>query len=84
MIDPKALAYVNMYGVLGALENLCALDAEARAVLAGLKRPIALCFAVKDGPVRTFRFSADVHEADGSLERRSPPVGKRSRRPRVL
>lgn len=59
MIDSKALAYVNMYGVLGALENLCALDAEARAVLAGLKRPIALCFAVKDGPVRTFRFSAD-------------------------
>ena len=59
MIDPKALAYVNMYGVLGALENLCALDAQARAVLAEMKHPIALCFAVKDGPVRTFRFTGD-------------------------
>lgn len=56
MIDAKALAYVNMYGVLGALENLCAIDAEARAILAALKSPIALCFSVKNGPTRTFRF----------------------------
>ena len=33
MMDATALAYVNMYGVLGALENLCALDGDARAVL---------------------------------------------------
>ena len=26
MKEPKAMAYVNMYGVLGTLENLCSLD----------------------------------------------------------
>lgn len=56
MIDTTALAYVNMYGVLGALENLCAIDKPARAILADLKHPIALCFEVKDGPTRTFCF----------------------------
>lgn len=39
MKDTRAMAYVNMYGVLGALENLCALDAVAREILAALKRP---------------------------------------------
>ena len=33
MIDTKAMAYVNMYGVLGALENMCQLDGEAQALL---------------------------------------------------
>ena len=32
MKDTRAMAYVNMYGVLGALENLCALDAVAREI----------------------------------------------------
>ena len=50
MKDTRAMAYVNMYGVLGALENLCALDAVAREILAALKRPVSLCFDVKDGP----------------------------------
>ena len=26
MLEQKALAYANMYGVLGALENLCGLE----------------------------------------------------------
>lgn len=59
MTEQKAMAYVNLYGVLGALENLCALDAEAKAVTAGIKKPVAICFAVKDGPCRTFHFSKD-------------------------
>ena len=59
MTEQKAMAYVNLYGVLGALENLCALDAEAKAVAAGIKKPVAICFAVKDGPCRTFHFSKD-------------------------
>ena len=45
MIDTKALAYVNMYGVLGALENLCQLDDRAQAVLAAMKKPVSLCLA---------------------------------------
>lgn len=68
MMDATALAYVNMYGVLGALENLCALDGDARAVLQSLKKPIAVCFDVKDGPCRTFRFQKDgctITEGDG-------------------
>ena len=59
MTEQKAMAYVNLYGVLGALENLCALDAEAKAVVAGIKKPVAICFAVKGGPCRTFHFSKD-------------------------
>ena len=43
MIETTAMAYVNMYGVLGTLENLCAMDAKARSVLAGLKNPVSLC-----------------------------------------
>lgn len=59
MKDTRAMAYVNMYGVLGALENLCALDAVAREILAALKRPVSLCFDVKDGPCCTFHFSRE-------------------------
>ena len=29
MTDAKTLAYINLYGILGALENLCELDEEA-------------------------------------------------------
>lgn len=59
MTEAKAMAYVNMYGVLGALENLCAMDTQAKQILAGLKKPVALCLSVKDGPCRTFRFSRE-------------------------
>ena len=57
MIEQKALAYVNMYGVLGALENLCELDEKAKQILSELKKETALCFEVKNGPCCTFRFS---------------------------
>lgn len=59
MTDTKAMAYVNMYGVLGTLENLCQLDGEAQAILAGLKKPVSLCFSVKNGPCCTFHFSRE-------------------------
>ena len=59
MTDVKAMAYVNMYGVLGTLENLCAMDAEAKKVLAELKKPVSLCFQVKNGPCCTFHFTKD-------------------------
>ncbi len=57
MIEQKALAYVNMYGVLGALENLCELDQKAKDILKGIKKRVAVCFEVKNGPVCTFEFS---------------------------
>ena len=59
MTESKAMAYVNMYGVLGTLENLCAVDAPAKAILANLKKPVSLCFSVKNGPTCTFHFSKD-------------------------
>ena len=46
MIESKAMAYVNMFGVLGALENLCVMDKPAKKILAGLKKPVSLCFSV--------------------------------------
>ena len=59
MTEAKAMAYVNMYGVLGTLENLCALDAQAKEILSGMKKPVSLCLQVKDGPCRTFHFSRE-------------------------
>lgn len=56
MIEQKAYAYVNMYGVLGALENLCEIDDTAKGILKELKKPISLCFDVTDGPCCTFHF----------------------------
>ena len=59
MTEQKAMAYVNMYGVLGALENLCELDSKAKQTVSEIKKPVSLCFDVKDGPCRTFNFSSN-------------------------
>lgn len=59
MTETKAMAYVNMYGVLATLENLCAMDDQAKAILSELKSPVSLCFSVKDGPCCTFHFTKD-------------------------
>ncbi|MCR5149980.1 MAG: hypothetical protein K6B52_01990 [Clostridiales bacterium] len=56
MIDQKAMAYINMYAVLGALENLCELAPEAREALTN-KKPISIGFEVKDGPSATITFA---------------------------
>ena len=59
MIEQKALAYVNMYGVLGSLEKLCEIDAAAVKELKKLRKPMALCFDVTGGPCCTFTFSKE-------------------------
>ncbi|MCD7796981.1 MAG: hypothetical protein LUG95_05095 [Clostridiales bacterium] len=59
MKEAKATAYVNMYGVLATLENLCELDDEAKAICAAVKKPVSLCFDVANGPCCTFHFSTD-------------------------
>ncbi|MCR5523193.1 MAG: hypothetical protein K6F64_06105 [Clostridia bacterium] len=56
MIDQKALAYVNLYAVLGALENLCELVPEASAALTN-KKPLSIGFEVKGGPSATITFA---------------------------
>lgn len=55
MTDAKTLAYINLYAVLGTLENLCALDEDASALLTN-KKPITIGIDVKDGPVATITF----------------------------
>lgn len=55
LVDQKTLAYINMYAVLGTLENLCELVPEASALLAG-KKPISVGFDVKGGPSATLMF----------------------------
>ena len=55
MTDAKTLAYINMYAVLGTLENLCELDPKASALIAD-RKPISIGFEVKDGPSATITF----------------------------
>lgn len=53
--DARTLSYINLYAVLGTLENLCELDEGARALLTN-KKPIAIGFSVKGGPSATLTF----------------------------
>lgn len=55
MLDSKTLAYINMYAVLGTLENLCELVPEASKILEG-KKPISVGLEVKGGPSATLYF----------------------------
>lgn len=55
MTDTKTLAYINMYAVLGTIENLCELVPEASDLLKG-KKPVSIGFEVKGGPSATLFF----------------------------
>ena len=67
MIDTRAMAFVNLYGVLATLENLCSIDNQAKEVVSKLSKPVSLCFDVKNGPCATLHFSKDgCRFAEGS------------------
>lgn len=53
MTDARTMAYINMYAVLGTLENLCELDGKAKEIISSLVKPVSLAFEVKDGPAAT-------------------------------
>lgn len=55
--DAKTMAYANAYGVLAALENLCDIDEGAKKICSKIKKPVGLCFDVKNGPCVTLEFS---------------------------
>ena len=55
LMDSKTLAYINMYAILGTLENLCEIVPEASELLQGQK-PISIGLEVKDGPAATLYF----------------------------
>lgn len=54
--DSKTMAYVNLFAVLGTLENLCDLVPEAKDILKG-KGPVSIGFEVKGGPSATLTFA---------------------------
>lgn len=51
MKDSKTLAYINLFGILGALPYLCELDSEAAALIE--EHTVSIGFSVKDGPEAT-------------------------------
>ena len=55
MTDTKTLAYINMYAILGAIENLCELDEEA-SNLVKTKKPVSIGLDVTGGPSATLTF----------------------------
>lgn len=55
MTDAKTLAYINLFAVLGALENLCSIDETAQSLIQG--KNISIGFDVKGGPAATLIFS---------------------------
>ena len=59
MTDQKTMAYINLYAVLGTLENLCEIVPEASAMLTNTK-PISIGFEVKDGPSATITFKNGI------------------------
>lgn len=52
--DAVTMAYINMYAVLGTLENLCRIVPEAKELIAGER--VRVGFAVKGGPKATLVF----------------------------
>ena len=54
MRDPRTLAYINLFAILGALPFLCELDREAAKLIEG--KAVSIGFSVKDGPEATLFF----------------------------
>ena len=55
MKDTNSLAYINLFAVLGAIPELCRMDAEAGELVKNEK--ISLGFTVKNGPSATLIFN---------------------------
>lgn len=68
MTDSRTLAYINMYAVLGTLENLCELDDKAKEILSTIEKPISVAFDVKNGPSATLTFSKNGCRMDDGVK----------------
>lgn len=55
MTDATTLAYINLYGILGAIPAMLEISPEAKKILG--KGACAIGFAVKDGPSATLSFA---------------------------
>ncbi|MEG1646184.1 MAG: hypothetical protein RRY78_00315 [Clostridia bacterium] len=54
-IDSTTLAYINLYGVIGDIQNLCKLDEKAKQI-ATTNKPVSIAFNVTDGPTGSLFF----------------------------
>ena len=73
MKDTKTMAYINMYGILGCLEDLCQFSPDAKKLTVG--KPTSVCFCVRDGPSLTLRFKdgvCKVEEGEGKCDIKIP------------
>ncbi len=73
MTDQKTLAYINLFGVLGSLTELCRQVPEAKALLGDKK--ITVSFVVKNGPSGRLAFeggNCTVLPGDGPCHIRLP------------
>ena len=68
MTDSRTLAYINMYAVLGTLENLCELDEKAKEIISKIEKPISVAFDVKGGPSATLTFSKNGCRMDDGVK----------------
>ena len=68
MTDARTLAYINMYAVLGTLENLCELDEKAKEIISTIEKPISVAFDVKGGPSATLTFSKNGCRMDDGVK----------------
>jgi hypothetical protein len=57
--DPRVLAHINLFAVLGALSVLADRTEEAKAILATVDRPTAVIVKVRGLPDGAYTFSAD-------------------------
>jgi len=77
MKDAKTMACINMYGILGCMEDLCRLSPEAKKLTP--KNPLAVSFVIKNGPSLTLRFEDGAckvqEEGGGSCDIRLPFSG---------
>lgn len=74
MTDSKTMAYINMFAILGALEELCSMDQEAAALLPK-EKSVTLLLEVKGGPAARFTFGDGrcvMQEGAGSCDIRLP------------
>ena len=62
--DPRTMAFINLYGVLGTLEELCALEPQAREILG--ERRISVGFQVANGPCATLAFDGGCALTEGA------------------
>ena len=54
-MDARTLSYINLYGILGTLPELCHLSPEAQAYLRG--QTVRVGITVKNGPSATLSFA---------------------------